>query len=73
MWNSCCPAAYLEIVRVLPHVDTKDWNVWRSDRILVLGGRDMQLAIGCVADQPAPSAALNRKQGRAELVHEVLL
>lgn len=48
--DSCCPAAYLEVVGVLPHVDTKDWDVRSGDRVLVLGGSDVKLAIGSVAD-----------------------
>src|SRR3982750_1775828 len=59
----------LEVVRVLPHVEAKDWGLAFHQRIvLIRRARDRQLAT--VVDEPRPARAEAADTGGAELLAE---
>lgn len=57
---------------MLPHVHAKDRNQRLRDRILILGGHDIQLPVRSVGHEPSPSTTLDTEQGGLEGLDELL-
>lgn len=66
------PVEILQVVSVLPHVDTKDGRVAHDDGLLVGQRHNPQLAGDGLPDEPAPAAALDAQQGGRERLLEAL-
>lgn len=44
---------------MFPDVNTKEWNVWGSNRVLVCGGHHFDALILGVEGEPSPARALD--------------
>merc|ERR1712232_1152884 len=62
----------LEIVSMLPSVNTKQRLVLANDRVLVGICLDANVASLCVLDEPCPTAALNASKSSVELLLHVI-
>lgn len=60
----------VEIVGVLPSIHTQNWAELAHDRILVGICLDLDAARLCILDQPCPTATLDTRQRRVELLLE---
>lgn len=58
----------LQVVGVLPSIDTKKRLEVAGDRVLVRASDDAKGAAGLVLDQPGPTAALDSGQGGVDLL-----
>lgn len=65
---------HLEVVRMLPHINTEDRNIRTVNRILVLSSLDLETTLGStLANQPSPSGTLETEQLGTERLDEGLM
>lgn len=56
----------LKVVRMLPHVDTKYWDLTTHDWILVLRGDNAEMLSFSILDKPTPATTLYSEQSLVE-------
>jgi len=62
----------LEVVCMLPSVDTEEWDVIASHRVLVGTSDDLQSSRALVLGQPRPAAALNTRECGVDLLPKLV-